>query len=275
MNSADKIAGVHGSSRTIVDRYDMNWLQSEAHSSQAIPLDDKLGAGHLNTRRALEQYSPGEYEPGIVPLIGWDFNSIGGIGDQKEYIFDSEIGGGYLAATLAWDRVNEHSGGDTYQEGDQFFNRTLEQSLSNLDLFLMPAASNNLLEAIRASTSTVFSVEHIFFNIPSSGQYKLVVNQSSGGLDESLFYSLAWWYADASPPGDHNGDGSVNAADYVVWRANDGTQAGYDEWRANFANPPGSGSVVRGAVPEPQSFYLALTVLVLTAAAIRRPSRND
>ena len=44
-------------------------------------------------------------------------------------------------------------------------------------------------------------------------------------------------------PGDYNNDGTVDAADYVVWRKNDGTQGGYDTWRANFGQPlPGSGS---------------------------------
>lgn len=36
--------------------------------------------------------------------------------------------------------------------------------------------------------------------------------------------------------GDFNCDGSVNAADYVVWRKQDGSQAGYNEWRSNFGN---------------------------------------
>ena len=34
--------------------------------------------------------------------------------------------------------------------------------------------------------------------------------------------------------GDYNNNGTVDAADYVVWRKNDGTQDGYDTWRANF-----------------------------------------
>jgi arabinogalactan endo-1,4-beta-galactosidase len=34
--------------------------------------------------------------------------------------------------------------------------------------------------------------------------------------------------------GDYNGDGQVDAADFVVWRANDGTPAGYDTWRTKF-----------------------------------------
>ncbi|MEX2167835.1 MAG: hypothetical protein WD851_00870 [Pirellulales bacterium] len=70
--------------------------------------------------------------------------------------------------------------------------------------------------------------------------------------------------------GDYNGDGTVNAADYTVWRdggSPDDTQAGYDLWEANFGNSgSGSGS---GAVPEPSSVALALTVL-LAGLAVRR-----
>ena len=47
-------------------------------------------------------------------------------------------------------------------------------------------------------------------------------------------------------PGDFNNDGTVDAADYVVWRKNDGTQTGYDAWRANFGRTlfAGSGSAL-------------------------------
>jgi hypothetical protein len=38
----------------------------------------------------------------------------------------------------------------------------------------------------------------------------------------------------AQLPGDFNNDGDVDAADYIVWRKNDGTEVGYDSWRANF-----------------------------------------
>jgi hypothetical protein len=59
--------------------------------------------------------------------------------------------------------------------------------------------------------------------------------------------------------GDYNDDGTVNAADYTVWRdggSPDDTQAGYDLWKANFGKTSsGSGS---GAVPEPASIALGL-----------------
>jgi hypothetical protein len=69
--------------------------------------------------------------------------------------------------------------------------------------------------------------------------------------------------------GDFNVDGRVDAADYVVWRKTmPGDMAKYDEWRANFGNPPGSGSgsglASGGSVPEPA----ATTLLLLGLATL-------
>jgi hypothetical protein len=71
---------------------------------------------------------------------------------------------------------------------------------------------------------------------------------------------------------DINGDGVVDAADYVLWRENDGSQAGYDAWRSNFARITGAGLPVDVTVPEP-----AGRILLLFGAAARscrkRPCR--
>jgi hypothetical protein len=64
-------------------------------------------------------------------------------------------------------------------------------------------------------------------------------------------------------PGDYNGNGIVDAADYVVWRDGYGseyTQADYDVWRARFGAVSGAGGAARsprGPVPEPYSLLLA------------------
>jgi hypothetical protein len=79
-------------------------------------------------------------------------------------------------------------------------------------------------------------------------------------------------------PGDYNANGTVDAADYVVWRKNQGTTntlpndpiggtigaAQYDQWRAHFGQPAGSGSDVgaNASVPEPAT----LTLLMFAAA---------
>jgi hypothetical protein len=80
-------------------------------------------------------------------------------------------------------------------------------------------------------------------------------------------------------PGDYNGNGMVDAADYVLWRkggplANEvdtpGTvnAADYTEWRARFGNP-GGGSGLASAVPEPGSWALLSSLLLLGACRAR------
>jgi hypothetical protein len=72
--------------------------------------------------------------------------------------------------------------------------------------------------------------------------------------------------------GDYNGNGVVDAADYVLWRnggtlQNDPTQGtqpeDYDFWRARFGNRAGggSGNSVAGAVPEPATAVQLLALL--------------
>ena len=68
---------------------------------------------------------------------------------------------------------------------------------------------------------------------------------------------------DAAGPlvtGDYNGNGVVDAADYVVWRKSNATQDGYTTWRAHFGQPPASGSDFRAnaAVPEPVAIVLLI-----------------
>ena len=83
----------------------------------------------------------------------------------------------------------------------------------------------------------------------------------------------------AEIPGDHNGDGRVDAADYVVWRKTDsGNQQGYDDWVANFGAGSGSASsTASGAagVPEPATMLLivpAVFSFLLTRNRRRRGS---
>jgi T5SS/PEP-CTERM-associated repeat protein len=62
-------------------------------------------------------------------------------------------------------------------------------------------------------------------------------------------------------PGDFNGNGVVDGADYVVWRKIDGTQTGYETWRAHFGQTAGSGSVANSNDAVPESATLVLLIL--------------
>jgi hypothetical protein len=77
-------------------------------------------------------------------------------------------------------------------------------------------------------------------------------------------------------PGDYNGNGTVDAADYVIWRKgaplqnevvtpNAATTEDYTEWRSRFGNPlfaAGSGLAGGHEVPEPMAWPTLLLVLI-------------
>jgi hypothetical protein len=270
INSADKLAGVQGSSRDVPNRANQLWTDTPAYMFDEIPLDPWIGAGHLNARRSLQQFLPGEYDPGQVDLIGWDYHGIGSGDAINEYAFTTQAGG-YLAATLIWDRiVTKDPDNTTYLEGEPLTTPAL--AMPNLDLYLLPANATDFGPKISSSVSMVDNVEHIFFNISAGGQYKLSVhNNGIGGSGLPGNYALAWWFGNAPPlaiAGDYNGDGSVDAADYIVWRKggplqNETVTPGtvtiedYNEWRSHFGSS-GSGSGGGASVPEPLSTMLSI-----------------
>jgi hypothetical protein len=71
--------------------------------------------------------------------------------------------------------------------------------------------------------------------------------------------------------GDFNGDGTVDAADYVTWRKGLGTtyaQDDFNEWRANFGATLGSGAggsdhATSPIVPEPENILLLVGAAVM------------
>jgi hypothetical protein len=99
----------------------------------------------------------------------------------------------------------------------------------------------------------------------------LAVTQISGGVYHSLLIGAPFL------PGDFNHDGSVDAADYILWRKNPGdtyTQADYTAWRTNFGRTLSAGSGSAGyplgasaespsaTVPESSAIPLALVGLI-------------
>ncbi len=91
------------------------------------------------------------------------------------------------------------------------------------------------------------------------------VTGSSGAADYTLTVG-----ATPGVIGDYNGNGTVDAADYTVWRdgnSPDNSVAGYDTWVANFGNT----ASVATSVPEPST---ALMLLLCTVSfAVRRSGR--
>ncbi len=109
----------------------------------------------------------------------------------------------------------------------------------------------------------------------------------AGGLDLEAVYSpnSVELLVVSALDGDYNNDGKVDAADYVVWRKNDGTTnrlpndpnggtvgtAQFATWRANFgANLPLQASAAGPAVPEPTgALLLVMTLAMFSCCGLR------
>jgi hypothetical protein len=81
-------------------------------------------------------------------------------------------------------------------------------------------------------------------------------------------------YADMGYPiatqfGDYNGDGSVDAADYVVWRkqfGNTNTSAFYNVWRSNFGATTASETPQLSSLPELRTWELLVLAAIFSFA---------
>jgi hypothetical protein len=202
LNSADKMEDTNGNylgmTRTIWDKNNQNWLQSDAYENRRIPLHGQMGTGHLNAYRAVQQFQPGQFAPDApVPARGWDYNRVHAEGaaqpNYREYTISQPLAAGsYVSATIAWNRkvvLQDKNNNGRYDIGEQFRDR----GLNDLNLYLMPAGSNNPDESVWSSVSAEDSVEHIFFPIPETGRYKLRIAYENQANDPAQDYAVAWW----------------------------------------------------------------------------------
>lgn len=150
------------------------------------------------------------------------------------------------------------------------------------------ATAADLDNPIAFSDSSDSTIEHLFAQIPTTGEYEFWVYQFDNNLGVSNEnYAVAWW-ADVLlgvTGGDYNGDNVVNAQDYNVWRGGLGNNiapgtgadgngngvidaADYVVWRDHLGTAgAGSGSSL-ASVPEPSG--LALLALIGVIAFCRR-----
>jgi T5SS/PEP-CTERM-associated repeat protein len=119
--------------------------------------------------------------------------------------------------------------------------------------------------------------------IPRGGSYSFDILDWTGapaGLFSNIYLStadgtLTWdtsqlyttgvlTVTSTGSPDDFNGDGVVDAGDFVMWRKGLGVnfnEADYDVWRANFGAGAGSGAAAHAAVPEPRTLVMLMIVL--------------
>lgn len=106
------------------------------------------------------------------------------------------------------------------------------------------------------------------YNGTMSGEASLLVQVTDSYFKGVDFVPVAATTA----PGDHNGDGVVDAADYVVWRkTNIGGLQGYTDWVENFGatNGGGGGHDAVTGVPEPGLMSLAAIAALIVLSFVR------
>ncbi|MGB2924163.1 MAG: S8 family serine peptidase [Limnothrix sp.] len=200
LNSAEKVADIGdgkllGMSRTILREDNTNWLDSDAYFNADIPLDIEMGTGQLNALRAYQQFAAGQWDAtNPVANLGWNYTKVAHT-KHHDYLFDAPlVAESFVSATLSWDRLVElgdRNGNKKYDVGEFF----TDKGLNNLDIYLLPAQTDNLAQAICQSTSNVDSVEHLFCPVPITGQYKLRVVYQDRLNQDTQNYALAWWTA--------------------------------------------------------------------------------
>lgn len=177
-------------------------------SPGADPLDDQMGAGQVNAAAAIKQFNRPEAStvspaPNTslnikVDPIAWDFNHVY-VGNYDQYDIDRKLKkGSKLTATLIWDRAVTRSpcapagAGCNPADANQDVFAAAALSNLNLDLYENGMLLNTFDAQGRASFShsTVDSVEHIYFTLPSNGDYSVRVTDLSG-TDE--LYGFALW----------------------------------------------------------------------------------
>ena len=149
------------------------------------------------------------------------------------------------------------------------------QTFIILDANTLVGAFDNIDNGLRLTTS--------------DGLGSFLVNYGIGSAFDPTQIVLSNFLT-AGLPGDYNQNGTVDAADYVLWRNNLGSGTSlpnddtsgvgpddYTRWRTYFGQTFGSGAGARtiAAVPEPTSLVVLAIISLLILAAYRPRLIND
>ncbi len=278
MNSADKKAGILGSTRTVLDSNGNDWFDASnpAATNAAIPLHPEFGAGHLNAERALTQFSAGEFDANgaDVPIIGWDYGLSTGVAGENRYALDQPLlEDSYLSVTLTWDRLvafdNDTGITGAYDIDDTFETYDdLEDVMIDMDILLVRRGDDLQQDPIVAGSygnvtfDGGYNLEHLFFQIPSTEQYDIVIEVVNNGVPINFApqgFGIAWWgETDAITQlnGDFDNDTDADGADFLAWQR-DTNIGNLSDWENDFGMTGGA-LAASNAVPEPATGLLLM-----------------
>jgi autotransporter-associated beta strand protein len=223
-----------------------------------------FGRGNFSiANNATLEYTGGSASTNRTVLLGSGGGTISVTGSSTMLTVSNIISGTAAgltkagAGTLSTTATNTYSGNTTVSGG----------TLSITHAYLADAAD------VYLSTGSIFNLNFAATDTIRS-LYLNGVGQATGtwggtgsgaAHTTALITGTGLLNVTTMPPltGDFNGNGVVDAADYVSWRKGLGTiysQSDYNAWRSNFGQTAGSGSEAstNAAVPEPASALLLL-----------------
>jgi hypothetical protein len=123
----------------------------------------------------------------------------------------------------------------------------------------------------KSHDSALFCDDAVFFppgtELPGNYEWRSILRDAQGNG-----WNIVAPFQVIALSGDYNQNGAVDAADFVVWRKNDGAPTTYDVWRANFGLTSGSGPMTASAVPEPATVGILVAGI---AAVFHTPAREQ
>lgn len=186
LNSADKLTG---------------WTNNLAANGQGVlvttqALDYNQGAGQVNLNKAFDQFTAGVTDVAgttggtNLATIGWDWGTVLENGFNDYSFATSLVAGSTMSATLNW-YVNTSFNGILSNGVPS----TSYGSFTNLALEVYQVTNGNPL-LIAQSDAGYIATEHLFFSVPTTGDYFLRVRWTGERYDfinsTSQNYGLAW-----------------------------------------------------------------------------------